>query len=46
MSSAGEASHEAGFLEAKGEEWPFIQEERDMKERRHGHNKGAIATVD
>ena len=32
MSSAGEASHEADFLEAKGEEWPLAQEERDMKE--------------
>ena len=32
MSSAGEASHEPDFLEAKGEEWQFTHEERDMKE--------------
>ena len=32
MSSAGEASHEADFLEAECEEWPLTQEERDMKE--------------
>ena len=32
MSSAGEASHEADFLEAMGEEWLLTQEERDMEE--------------
>ena len=30
--SAGEASHEADYLEAKGEEWPLTQEDCDMKE--------------
>ena len=32
MSRAGEASDEADFLEAEGEEWLLTQEERDMKE--------------
>ena len=32
MSSAGEASHEADYLEAMGEEWPLTQEECDMIE--------------
>ena len=32
MSSAGEASHEADFLEANSEEWLLTQEEHDMKE--------------